>query len=349
MNKQLEKLKDYWKDPVWSKVISAGIIAICAFVLTKLYEVVVKVPFKNGFQSIFNYIFRESLINNGILLAVSLILILIILNYSAKIIRYVLNFSNSLKKDDSSDISVLPFFNSGNTADFFSMKLGKAFPGVRGLKWFNNPVDATKRLEKLFEKPLSFRLDKDGNSWITPIWCYRNLSAYDIHSFKLLKSFFNRNIGKALLNTEELNIHKIAVYISPRYYHSFVYVEVTPSKQIGLYKLSDENIKKQIENIGYSFEEFALFKGNPITLEEYNDGATVFKGKLVDISKVELRTRYLSKYNFIVAANESAFNVNDFEFENNCFLDLMFKGEKNIEELISKVDACHKSNIIRRY
>jgi hypothetical protein len=78
-----------------------------------------------------------------------------------------------------------------------------------------------------------------------------------------------------------------------------VYVECSPSEPTGLYV---DNISKQVEHFGYASEEFAVFQGRYINLNEANDGATVVNGEPVSTEgQAEFRVRYLSPYNFIIA------------------------------------------------
>jgi hypothetical protein len=63
MNERIEKIKEYWKDPVWSKVIATGIIFVIGTFLTALYaiiqNVVSKISFIDTLESIFNLLKTE--------------------------------------------------------------------------------------------------------------------------------------------------------------------------------------------------------------------------------------------------------------------------------------------------
>jgi hypothetical protein len=73
----------------------------------------------------------------------------------------------------------LPSLGGESSTVFFSIRFAKAFPGVRGIQWFRNPIEAVKRLEIFFTSPLVFR---DGH----PIWWWRSGNMY-IQSFSKLR------------------------------------------------------------------------------------------------------------------------------------------------------------------
>jgi hypothetical protein len=105
------------------------------------------------------------------------------------------------------------------------------------------------------------------------------------------------------MNREELEINKIAVYVSPHsIWQYFVYVEVKGEKSTGLYPSHQASVKEFIQKYGYYYEEYGLYKGIPITRSSYDDGAAVIRGKVVDVSEAEARTRYLTPYNFLIAS-----------------------------------------------
>lgn len=70
--------------------------------------------------------------------------------------------------------------------------------------------------------------------------------------------------------------------------------------------------------LGYSWEEYGIIKNKigwqiPIRREDYDDGATVINGKVIDALDAKLRTRYLTEYNFIIAAKGSPYNSQRFD------------------------------------
>lgn len=76
----------------------------------------------------------------------------------------------------------------------------------------------------------------------------------------------------------------------------------------------------EIKDFGYVDEEYGVYKPYPfywkkITKQEEDDGSTKIFGKLVkmDKDKVESRCRFLTDYNFIIAAKGSPFNCQAFD------------------------------------
>ncbi|MCP6758431.1 MAG: CHAT domain-containing protein [Fischerella sp. CENA71] len=173
---------------------------------------------------------------------------------------------------------------------FFTSRFAKAFPGVRGLKLFESPTEAVKRLAKLLEEPLVFQ-----NSPL--IWWFRGVRNYHITNFKILKN------DTVLLNDfEEFKINKIAAFRSMVNYRCFVYVETKAMKPIGLYTWSPEEIQYAQKNLGYSREEYGIYEGKYlITREEYDDRACMINDEFRNLedSKTEFRSRYLTPYNFM--------------------------------------------------
>jgi hypothetical protein len=66
----------------------------------------------------------------------------------------------------------------GDSTVFFSERFAQAFPGVRGISWFDDPNEIEMRLLKLLEEPLSF-------SGKTPVWWWRGDSNLQIERFGL--------------------------------------------------------------------------------------------------------------------------------------------------------------------
>lgn len=238
-------------------------------------------------------------------------------NSSSKTIEYGV----SIDIDGKHIISVAPTV-------FFSHRIGNAFPGIRGLEWFDNPKEAVDRLEILLKKPTSFEKTSGYGVSDEPIWWSRGYSDLPIPSFKRISE------TKCIMDIEELEIDKIAVYHSTRYWQSFVYVEVKAEKQIGLYNYSDEEIKTRVEEYGYFSEEYGLFEDVPITRSCFDDGAAEIGGKVVDTSGAELRVRYLSKYNFLISSRFSPIDCREFENYSEVEMNKILKGSNTVENLL---------------
>jgi hypothetical protein len=89
---------------------------------------------------------------------------------------------------------------------------------------------------------------------------------------------------------------------------------------------------------GYAIEEYALFRGRPIPRTQYDDGAAVIDGKVVDLEgKAELRLHYLTPYNLIIAAHENPINNDDFAQVRVQFLNDLLKEEVTLEEMTDAI------------
>lgn len=216
---------------------------------------------------------------------------------------------------------------------FFSYRITKAFPGIRGLQWFNDPKESADRLELLLKEPLFFEKTIGYGVSSDPIWWSRGNSDLYIQNFKRLTE------TKCLMNAEELEIDKIAVYHSHSYWQSFVYLEVKGEKRIGLYSHTKEDITEIIQRHGYYNEEYGLYYGIPITRACYDDGAAVIDGKVTDTSGAELRVRYISRYNFIIAPKFSPINCKEFrKYSVTAFNDIL-KGKLIFEDMLKFIET----------
>lgn len=197
---------------------------------------------------------------------------------------------------------------------FFARRMAEAFPGVRGVCEFTDRKEIIKRLSVLLQAPLNFEhgLEKADTD---PIWYFRGGSAENIQLFQ--------RIGrkKILMNFDELLIKRIVVFRdNGRYYGQYVYVELEADKPSGCYPYNEDTAKEIISSMGYYDEEFAVYKPSwylperKITRQEYDDGAAMIKGSHVQLhGRAHLRLRYLTPYNFILAAKFSPFNCYDFD------------------------------------
>jgi len=244
-----------------------------------------------------------------------------------------------VKKENKIEEPLKQILSAASSATLFDYRFGLAFPGLRETKWFEGE-EAVRRLSKLLETPLEFENSRNGLS--APIWWWRN-GNLGISKFKILSK------NEVLINVKELKIKKIAAVYSQTYYRTFVYVETEPMNVIGIYKDHNEAWKKNmIEYVGYASEEYGLFKGkNKVTRDEYDDNAAVINKKLVELGNdVELRVRYVSPYNFIIAPHASPINNHNFDTDLSNHLGLMLEEKATIEELIVKVKALPESRLL---
>ena len=344
MKKLILIIKVNWKDPVWSKVIATGIIATFSFFFTSLYSLILSIidsiSFKDAFQTITDFFDKEVSVNIGVIAVLVILYITLTLNPFISFIVSLFNKITSPKREKKEKSTELASATEYSTS-FFNQRMASAFPGIRDIAWFDNPIIALDRLEILLKEPLMFKLgSKQFES--DPIWWFRGGSALNIEKFK--------RIGrkKGLMNIAQLKIKRIAAYRGDSYCKDFVYVELEGEKQTGLYNYSKQDIERQIEFFGYSWEEYGLIRNKigwttPIRREEYEDGATIKGGKVREALKAELRVRYLSKYNFIIAAKGSPYNSRRFERESKLYLNAILKDEIEPNEFFDILKTYNKN------
>jgi hypothetical protein len=103
-----------------------------------------------------------------------------------------------------------------------------------------------------------------------------------------------------------------------------------------LYGVPD--LDETASHFGYASEEFGVYHEHLVTRAEYDDGAAVINGKPVDISdSVELRVRFLTPYNFIIAAHNSPLNSTEFDRVGADLLNGILRSENSVEELADAV------------
>lgn len=232
------------------------------------------------------------------------------------------------KNEPNTSIDIKKWYRSQDSTVLFSYLMAKAFPGVRGIKWFDGK-EAADRLAILF-KDFEHNAQKSNEERISadPIWNFRGHLGIDIDNFERLSD------TKVLLWLDEIDIKRIAVFRdNGRYYLDYIYVEANGEEQTGVNHLSQETIDYLIQDRGYAYEEYGWFNGRAITPEERDDGAAVIDGKVVETHGATARTRYLSPYNFLITAKFSPFNSPRFCSETDAMFNAILKGYYKPEEL----------------
>lgn len=233
-------------------------------------------------------------------------------------------------KTDSKDLAVKA---TEESTVFFARRMAEAFPGVLGVCEFSDRKEINKRLSILLQAPLKFEQGLDRAD-TDPVWFFRAGAAEDIQSFLRIGN------NKVLMNTDELLIKRIVVYRdSGRYYGQYVYVEVEADKPCGCYSHNEDTMKYMVDKRGYYDEEFAVFKPSwylperKITRQEYDDGSAMVNGKPMRLhGRAELRLRYLTSYNFILAAKFSPFNCPEFDRTSGEYFKGMLNGTISVKQ-----------------
>ena len=211
-----------------------------------------------------------------------------------------------------------------NSTSFFSERFSKSFPGVRGIQNFSSSSEAITRLSKLLEEPLTFKV---GNC---PTWWFRGYRNCPIKSFEYLENDI------VLIDQQELKIKNVVAVNARSYYQCFVYIETCPMKPSGLYIWQEDEIQAHIEKYGYCLEEFGVYQRKHfVKRSEYDDGAAIINEKIVDLDSraIELRVRYLSPYNLVVAAFENPINNPSFDKLFEKIMNDILRGYADIEDL----------------
>jgi hypothetical protein len=194
------------------------------------------------------------------------------------------------------------------------------------------PPDATRRLERLFKAPLVLR--SGPNEWFEPIWFWGR-GDNGIDRFAVLAE------DTVLIEQLEIVIDEIIAVNNGIYYQNFLYVKTKPATPSGLYDTS--SMQQEVDFHGYASEECGLYRGRYVKREEYDDDAAVIDGELVDFDgEASFRVRYLTPFNFIIAAHNSPVNSIEFDRSGSKLLTAMLQGHATIEDLIATIEALPK-------
>lgn len=246
--------------------------------------------------------------------------------YDLKLIKKNLGEDSQDKEEESNDIDL---FDS--STPFFDYRFGKAFPGIRGVKEFTDSKECVDRLQILLKKPLN------GKKLGGPIWWIRGSGNCDISRFERVTD------DKFLMDGDEIKVKRIVVYAAGEYYKKFVYVETYPEEETGLYTKDDALVEEWTEKYGYYYEEYAEYENKKVTRVEYDDGAAVIDGKVVDLNgKAKLRTRYITPYNFIICAHFNPMNSSVYDDMLGKLLNGILKGQNSVEEIVEAVKKMPK-------
>jgi len=246
--------------------------------------------------------------------------------YDLKLIKKNLGEDSQDKEEESNDID-----SFDASTPFFSYRFGKAFPGIRGVKEFTDSKECVDRLQILLKKPLN------GKKLGGPIWWIRGSGNCDISRFERVTD------DKFLMDGDEIKVKRIVAYAAGEYYKKFVYVETYPEEETGLYTKDDALVEEWTEKYGYYYEEYAEYENNKVTRAEYDDGAAVIDGKVVDLNGMaKLRTRYITPYNFIICAHFNPMNSSVYDDMLEKLLNGILKGQNSVEEIVEAVKKMPK-------
>lgn len=326
---KVELIKKIWNDQVWSKVIAAGIIFILAQIGIYVWGLIINLNFIDVYKNIFKF-FKDSYLEKDwfLLIIIILVFLLIIIFIFVKLKNVINNSILKKKKNEELVVKTETEIREAPTV-FFHYRFCDAFPGFsNGFKLFNSIRDIQNRIKILLKKPIAFNKGEGYGVDTKPIWWFRGSSAFPIEKLEIISK------KKVLLNTDEFKINKIAAYRGRSYFQDFVYFECLPDKATGLYNHDQTYIDSMIkDDRGYQ-EEFGIYKNKFITRQEYDDGSALIKGKPVRTIGAELRSRSLTKFNFIIAAKYSPYNCRDFTRGSGKYFGKLLRNEIEFDEFV---------------
>lgn len=222
--------------------------------------------------------------------------------------------------------------------ELFRWRLGEAFPGLTEPAVFSGEA-ALNRLSTLLRDPLSqFHLSGSSYNESHPfVWTRGTYWSY-VENFRCDSS------ARCLLNQYELLIDKVvAVRSFKRPDRDFVYVEAAADVPSGIHEYPCDFVESRLkENVihrrGYFIQEsFALWNGRLISVDEWRDGAVIVDERPVLVDNAELRTRNLTRYNFILCCTGHICNRSAFQHRIQEMLDLILREKADVSDLVELV------------
>lgn len=229
----------------------------------------------------------------------------------------------------------LPSLGGAHSTVVFAQRFSDAFPGVRGIAWFDGDDTIRQRLARLLAQPLEFE-DR------TPIWWSRGSSNLQISRYAEAADF-------SLINGDEMKIVRVAAVNSASYKYNFVYVDVEPLPPIGIYKHTPERIAEVATGdspFDYYWEEYGLVDGTHlVTRAELDDGSAMIQGELQSLrGRLEIRGRYVTRYNFIIAAGGAPLMNSSYDDTLEGHLNAMLKGEDRLPIIAKEAQRLYTGN-----
>ncbi|MBP6239153.1 MAG: caspase family protein [Saprospiraceae bacterium] len=211
----------------------------------------------------------------------------------------------------------------------FNYRLLDAFPGVRGVQWFDDKI-AIEGLIRFFEKPLIYEKAIGYGVVCDPIWWFRGNSALTINRFEVMED------DKILLNSWELRIDKIAIFNGSSYWNNIIYVNTKPDSPTELYSRTKEQTLEIANEYGYASDYFGYCDGRIIKPEQAEDKGGIIDGKFVKLENAEIRERFITPYNFILVAKFSPANTTEGNKLGEEYMNDILKGIKSLEDFVEK-------------
>jgi len=180
-------LRKGWRDPVWSKVIAAAIIAFASITISAFWVLIKSFTTDISFTETF--ISAVDLLDSSYVVKLWMLVILffIVLSLSLKLFVELVRKVKSLRNLKDSSMLSAPVLNgeslNNETSDvFLYYRLLDAFPGKRGLQWLHDK-EAVKRLTIILKEPFYFLPHENPNSYTPehdPLWWFRGGSSMPV-------------------------------------------------------------------------------------------------------------------------------------------------------------------------
>lgn len=192
---------------------------------------------------------------------------------------------------------------------FFDARLRQAFPGYRNLTWIEDSALATKQLEIMLRSPLQTSKPESypgSRRFYKPVWWTRGYSDLTIERAVC-------DEGKLIIDGAEYLIDRIAVNVGRHRFLNFVYVETRADAPAEPIEDLDQYVKNCVESFGYASEEFGYRPSDKavISRQEYDDNGYIRDGVYYRADDFELRSRHLSKFNFIITHSTSYLHASE--------------------------------------
>jgi predicted nucleotidyltransferase len=209
----------------------------------------------------------------------------------------------------------------------FAERFAAAFPGVRGIEWFDDQADIRQRLAELLTSPLEFESS-------TPVWWSRGSSSMPISDFAEAAECI-------LIDGNEMKVSRVAAVNQGSYKYNFVYLQVEPLPPTGLYHNTANRIAETARGespFPYYWEEYGIVDGTQlITRAEYDDGSAMIGGQLQKLQgRSEVRGRYVTPYNLVIAAAGSPLLDRSNDEKLGEHLNAMLRGEDRLAQLAAE-------------
>lgn len=211
----------------------------------------------------------------------------------------------------------------------FNFRFDAVFSDCSKVKWFYKPHNIRERLKRLLAKPLALN---DANC---DIYWSRGIESNYVATADVREDIL-------VLNGDEMSICAIAAVRTNLL--PFVYLDVAPLPPTGLYKSTEEQIrrvKQGISDESYYWEEFGIVDGKHlITRDAVDDGFAYIEGTEVELKgRCEVRCRYVTAYNFIITSAASPLVKPSYDLQLEDHMDAMLRKEKRLRQLIADVGA----------